>query len=83
MSKFKFKPNKRVDGPASPSTNEHAADALKALKALHRDLRKPRATPQFENIQDLITDLAHLADKFKYDFEDILRMAKQHWQTER
>ena len=72
-----FRPNRKVDGPASPSCQDHSNKAEAALKGY--DLKLERETA----VQDLLSDLMHLCDRKGFDFDDVLRMAKNNYEAER
>lgn len=60
-----------------------AVNAEAALQAYLRAKKEPDAPEEREtNIQDLVTDLLHLAKQEKVDVESLLRMAKNNFETE-
>ena len=58
---------------------DHAEIARRALLAANKDQHEPLET----KIQDLLTNLAHLADAEKLNFVEIVTHALRHWQLER
>ncbi len=62
-----------------PLNQDHAETARRALAACDFDKHASLET----SIQDLLTDLAHLADAEKLDFVGIVTRAIRHWQVER
>lgn len=81
MPKFKFKPNKREAG--CPSNGERADWALAAEKAHAKSRGDAYMPDDSTTIQDMISDLGHLADKRGFDFNEILHMATDNWKAER
>jgi hypothetical protein len=76
---FKFKPSKRVDGKASPSNAERAARAEAALTSYEGfEEDEPHLA-----LQDFLSDVMHLCDRERWDFDDVLRMASGNWNAER
>lgn len=60
-----------------------AVTAEAALKAYLGAKKESDAPEEREtNIQDLVTDLLHLAKREKVDVESLLRMAKNNFETE-
>ena len=58
---------------------DHAEIGRRALLAANEDQHEPLET----KIQDLLTNLAHLADAEKLNFVEIVTHALRHWQVER
>jgi len=89
--KFKFKPDKADDG--SPLTNGQRARAAAfavtmAVEVKQDDILDPPIKPKEQKIDydlvvDLLSDIAHLADREGWDFEDMLDTVRMHWRAER
>lgn len=68
---------------ADPTNDDRADWAQTALDAFARETRMDTAPEEPPTImQDLLTDLMHLADREGYDFDNILRMARGNWEEE-
>lgn len=71
-----FRPNHRTDS-RSPTNGERAHAASLAL-ATHRG----PAQPDEADLQDLLTDLMHLAHRDDLDFENYLTSARRRFEEE-
>lgn len=83
MSKFKFNPDKNIDGPGGIS-NDTRADWAEIGVAAFREQCSHNDDPLGdEHIQDLICDLGHLADREGLNFEQLVQNGVRTWQDER
>lgn len=73
--KFSFDADKNV-GLHSNGTRASIASDQCYHFALERKLLS-------DNAKDIITNMGHLSDREGWDFEEVLRVARNHWLTER
>ena len=83
MPKFKFKPNKCVDGDGCPSNATRAAWAEAGLCAFLVATGEPNDGDNRDSIGDLIADLLHLCDRIDVDATAVLAAARHNWECER
>ena len=83
----KFRPNRRDGGKNSPSNGERSEWAFRALQYFKQRVGESGKIGE-EDIQDLLTDMLHLAHQAGYpiiepeDFEKMTRMAYTNFEAE-
>lgn len=75
----KHRPRKQVDGVASPTNAKRAERAYRTLIA-YEGRRRVEMAPEL--VRDLISDLMHLCDREKIDFDNELGMAIINYSAE-
>jgi hypothetical protein len=87
MSKFTFKPTKRIanDGLESECTNADRAERGEAMFRIHPDNEgmNVAADDKEAGAKDALADYFHFLDSINLDVEAIIRGAKIHWEAER
>ena len=78
---IKFKPNRRIDGPNSPSNGERADKAEESIQAHFG--AEARDGIDYTQAQDLVSDLLHLCDREGWDADALIQSAKNRWEEER
>ena len=64
---------------------EHAKKCLAGLVALYdpKNTKKKHSYPEIETLAvDMLADLRHLCDQFKFDFAELDRKAYSHYSAE-
>ena len=81
-----WKPNK----PACPkdevydncrTVGQNAADAEAAIRSYTDAIADPDI--QDYHISDMIANCLHLCDKYNFDADEVIRLARIHWEEER
>ena len=84
--KFRFKPNKRLNGKENLSNGERADCAKAALVAFHQECSEAADEngPDEDGVKDLFADLLHYCDREGLDGLALFETAKNvYWQEER
>lgn len=81
--KFKFEPDKSIDGQRGITNATRAEWAEQALSEFRRICGYPSRDDNKCPITDLIGDLLHLADRDGLDGEALLESGRGLWEEER
>lgn len=81
MSRFKFKPDKRIDGKGTISNGERASFGAACVDLYGQMQAHPRGDEA--DGRDLISDICHWYDREGKDAEEEVRMALDRWREER
>jgi len=71
-----------IDDDLMPTNRERADHAWEVVRFYNEDPPGENRKDS-EGIVDLLADLMHLCEEEKYDFEDMLRVARDHFVAER